>query len=283
MVTVVAPRPQVRTDRLGDAVVDALIDEALLTPKPGLVDGRGGGSHDDMSPDLMVLSAQALRPTFRRLAQIGAQRGSPAVQRVELARAGCDGELVMLEATGGVNTHRGAIWALGLAVAATAGLDDLSPQAVLARVAAVAAHDDPVVPAVMAPGAEVRLRHGVGGAPGAARAGFPLARRALRAIRHEQAAGAGLISARLDGLLVVMQDLDDTCLLRRGGAAGLALARVGAATVLRVGGASTAGGWRRLVRFDRELRDRDLSPGGSADMLALALFLDAIDRDGTKA
>ena len=77
-----------------------------------------------------------------------------------------------------------------------------------------------------------------------------------------------------------MAVLDDTCVLYRGGAEGLELIRRGAAAVLAAGGAASRAGRRRLDRLDRSCRAQRLSPGGAADVLATALFLDHFDRYG---
>lgn len=106
-----APSP---AERLADLAVTALVDEAELSPKPALVDRRGQGAHQDLSLGLMLTSAQALRPCFQAMAE-AAKLGLPAADlRRLIGRLGRDGEAAMLSVTGGVNTHRGAIWALGL-------------------------------------------------------------------------------------------------------------------------------------------------------------------------
>ena len=84
--------------------------------------------------------------------------------------------------------------------------------------------------------------------------------------------------ARLDALLSVMSRLDDTCVLYRGGSAALATAKEGALAVEAAGGSGTALGKQRLRQLDRRLLDLNVSPGGSADLLAAALFLDAVER-----
>ena len=114
-----APNRQAST--LGQAVVECLIDEARLSPKPGLVDRRGSGAHDDLSLALMARSARSLEPAFTAMARAGRRVNAPTVAlRETLARIGREAEATMMAATGGVNTHRGAIWALGLLVAAAA-------------------------------------------------------------------------------------------------------------------------------------------------------------------
>ena len=82
----------------------------------------------------------------------------------------------------------------------------------------------------------------------------------------------------LDALLAVMAVLDDTCLLYRGGIAGLELVQRGAARVLDAGGAGTAEGHRHLSWLDHSCQRHGLSPGGAADVLATAMFLDQLSR-----
>src|SRR5215207_2412191 len=105
---------------VAELAVRALVEEAEPTTKPALVDRRGGGAHDDMDLDMLRCSAYALRPTFGALAD-RAHRCAPSRRlREELAAIGRRGEGAMFAVTGGVNTHRGAIWTLGLLTAAAA-------------------------------------------------------------------------------------------------------------------------------------------------------------------
>src|SRR5579862_4379288 len=99
--------------QLGALVVASLIDEARLSPKPGLVDSRGSGAHPDLDLALMERSALSLQPAFTAMAQAGESAGAPTqALRETLGGLGRDAEARMMVATGGVNTHRGAIWAL---------------------------------------------------------------------------------------------------------------------------------------------------------------------------
>ncbi|HVE08418.1 MAG TPA: triphosphoribosyl-dephospho-CoA synthase [Paraburkholderia sp.] len=98
----------------------ALIEEAELTPKPALVDGRGSGAHRDLDLPTMRRSARALEATFAALARAARYRIPSATLRAELAQIGRAGEQAMLHATDGSNAHRGAIWIVGLLVAGAA-------------------------------------------------------------------------------------------------------------------------------------------------------------------
>ncbi|WP_048312545.1 triphosphoribosyl-dephospho-CoA synthase, partial [Pseudomonas aeruginosa] len=103
---------------LADLAVDALIDEAELSPKPALVDRRGNGAHADLHLGLMQASALSLWPCFKEMADAAQRHGRiDARLRGVLGQLGRDGEAAMLRTTEGVNTHRGAIWALGLRAA----------------------------------------------------------------------------------------------------------------------------------------------------------------------
>src|SRR6266403_6155259 len=99
---------------LADAAVRALLEEADLTPKPGLVDTRGSGAHADMNLEMLHRSAYSLLATFTAIASRAFGAKENISLRESLSELGRDGERTMLRITGGVNTHRGAIWTLGL-------------------------------------------------------------------------------------------------------------------------------------------------------------------------
>ena len=112
------PRTLLRSNHFAALATQSLIAEAELTPKPGLVDQRGCGAHDDLSLDLMKLSANVLEPYFAAMSSISAGREVDTSLREELAEIGRGAERAMFKATDGSNTHKGAIWTLGLLVAA---------------------------------------------------------------------------------------------------------------------------------------------------------------------
>lgn len=266
-------------DRFGAYVVQALIDEVTLAPKPGLVDIRSRGAHHDLDWKLMCVSALALQPTFVELARAGIETEPLRELRERIGAIGRDGEARMLDATGGVNTHRGAIWALGLLVTAAAREpSDLSPQAVAARAGSIARIEDRHAPVLSGnKGEQACLDYNVGGARGQARAGFPhVVDVALPELARSRLSGDNETAARLNALLAVMATLDDTCVLARGGPAALAEMQDRAGRVLKQGGAGTLAGRRELKALDRRLVELHVSPGGAADLLAAALFLDQL-------
>jgi triphosphoribosyl-dephospho-CoA synthase len=266
-----------RASGLADRAVDVLIAEAMLTPKPALVDGRGSGAHRDLDLTRLLRSAHSLHGAFLQMAAFAAGREPNQALREGLALIGRAGERDMLAATGGSNAHRGAIWIIGLLVAARAmsgagaTASELAAQA--GRIAAFTDRYAP--PQDHSHGARACRRYGVRGARGEACAGFPhVVNLGLPALWAARARGADETCARLDALMAIMTSLDDTCLLHRGGLAALDAAKGGAHAVLAAGGSSTSAGWHALLCLDAELLARRASPGGCADLLAACLFLD---------
>lgn len=273
-----------RPTRLADHAVAALIDEVTLTPKPGLVDFRGRGAHRDLSWPLMCHSARTLHPAFAAMAAAGEGGGELLDLRERIGAIGRDGEAAMMRATGGINTHRGAIWALGLLVTAVAqARSDIHPAHIAARAGALARLPDRFAPAATGHKGEHACRaYGVGGARAQAQAGFPhVTRAALPTLRASRERGDAEDAARLNALLAVMAELDDTCVLSRGGPTALASVQDGAAGVLAAGGAGRPAGRRALRALEKHLLALDVSPGGAADLLAATLFLDRVESQAT--
>jgi len=271
-------KPLSLADRLADLAVDALIDEADLSPKPALVDRRGNGAHTDLHLGLMHASALALWPAFKEMAEAALELGEVGVPlREAIGRIGREGEQAMLATTNGVNTHRGAIWALGLLVTAAA----LQPKSIALCAARLALLDDRYAPTPLSHGAQVAQRYGARGAREEAQLGFPsVLQRGLPQLHKSRANGHGEQNARLDALLAIMTELADTCVLYRAGEPGLEAMQAGAQAVLDAGGSASLSGRRRLHELDQQLIALNASPGGAADLLAATLLLDRIERDG---
>lgn len=271
-------------ERLADMAVDALIDEADLSPKPALVDRRGNGAHTDLHLGLMHASALSLWPAFKEMASAAIDIGEIGLPlREALGRIGREGEAAMLMTTHGVNTHRGAIWALGLLVAAAALAPESSAAgAVTLRAARLALLEDRYAPRPLSHGAQVALRYGARGAREEAQLGFPaVLQRGLPQLKRSRARGDGEQNARLDALLAIMTRLADTCVLYRAGEEGLRAMQQGAQAVLDAGGGASLAGRRRLHLLDQQLVALNASPGGAADLLAACLLIERIESGET--
>lgn len=272
-------RPE--ADALGRLAIRSLYREVALAPKPGLVSPMDNGSHADMDFATFLRSLQALRSYFPRIAARGAEAPAFGV----LQALGVAAEIDMLAATGGVNTHRGAIFNLGLLCAA-AGLVAASGRQLGASSVcrAVAIYwGDAILAGLSREGDShglcVARRYGSGGARREAANGFPAARRiGLPAYRGALAATGDSDRAAVQALFALMAEVEDTNLLWRGGPAGLEAARQAARGFLAAGGVAAADWRQRAENIHRDFVGARLSPGGSADLLGVTLFLDGLER-----
>src|SRR6202451_185882 len=268
-----------RTDHLAALATQSLIAEAELTPKPGLVDRRGSGAHNDLSLKLMTKSATVLEPYFAAMASCSQVRDLDTALRMELSEIGRAAERDMFKATQGSNSHKGAIWILGLLVAAAARGEGQSAREIVAVAGSIARLPDRALPELITHGGIVRNLYGVAGARGEAASGFPhVIQFGLPTLRDRRARKFPEEICRLDALLSLMAELDDTCVLYRGGVEALEVVKSGARAVLLAGGYGSANGLQQMRKLDRELIRRHLSPGGSADLLAATIFLDTVER-----
>jgi len=258
--------------------VRALADEACLTPKPGLVDRRGPGAHTDMNLKMMLRSAHSLFHCFREIAEAAAAMRPSRGAREKLAAIGRRGEEAMLGATGGTNTHKGAIWTLGLLTAgAVMASEPGNPCEIASLAGKIARFSDRMMPDTVTNGIRAKSRYGARGARGQAEMGFPhVVNVGLPALHASRECGNTEDEARLDALLAIMAELDDTCLLHRGGALMLQMVKAGARGIRLAGGVSASEGQRRLHRLEAKMLKTNASPGGSADLLAATIFLDSL-------
>ncbi|QIB32980.1 triphosphoribosyl-dephospho-CoA synthase MdcB [Ancylobacter pratisalsi] len=255
----------------------ALHTEVRLYPKAGLVSIVDTGSHEDMDADTFRRSADALTGYFGEMARAGADGADFAILRAIGMRA----ERRMFAATGGTNTHRGAIFSLGL-LAAAAGLCRSLPgvRDPLRICRTVERWGRPILESRTqhdtSHGAQVRARYGAPGAREEAASGFPtVVFHTLPAFRAAYDQSGSWELAALQAFYSGMAVLDDNNLLYRAGVDGLARARALAEDFLATGGMLAPGGRERAVTLHHRFVARRLSPGGSADLLIATLFLAA--------
>jgi triphosphoribosyl-dephospho-CoA synthase len=275
-----------RAARLGR---EALAAEYELTPKPGLVDARNTGSHRDMDLATFRASATAIAPFFAAFVRVGAATAARADREVlELLRpTGLAAERAMFAATGGVNTHKGSIFAFGLACGGFGRLigrgEAITAEAVCEEVERLAAglveRELGRAGEARTAGEAIHRRHGLAGARGEAASGFASVRGgSLPVLRAALADGHDRDGALHAAFLHLLEHNPDTNLVARGGLPGLAFARAGAAAIRAAGGIRAADFEARMTALDDAFIERRLSPGGSADLLALTWFLHRLEQ-----
>ena len=250
--------------------VEALRSELATTPKPGLVDSHDSGAHRDMDFHLMQRGIDSLAPWFAAIA-VAAWRGEPGAA---IRALGVEAEAAMFRATGGVNTHKGALFCLGLTLAAAcrlvAGGAMPSAAALQQAVAQEAAGFEQ--PEDTHGGVAIR-RFGRGGALASAREGYARVYSSwvpfLRSLP-----GPDTDAARLLTLLRIMSELDDSNILYRCGAAVADEVKARSLELSRQLEAHNVCEAMRVL--NEEFAARGISPGGAADMLSLTLFIDKI-------
>ena len=249
---------------VADLAERALRLELDTTPKPGLVDRQDNGAHKDMDYALMSKSISALRPYLTRLAVESAKDIDPA----KIKEIGIEAEKAMLKATGGVNTHKGALFCIGLSVAAasclacsTGAVEAYSFKELVSRVASE-------IPSARGThGAEVKRSFKAVGALENARAAYP--ELFVDWLPYYRSLEGDPFRCHKT-LLHIMTTLDDTNILHRRGAEGLAHAEAEAARLLE--DFSESG----LSSLNKDFIRENISPGGSADMLSLTIFINSI-------
>jgi triphosphoribosyl-dephospho-CoA synthase len=273
----VAPLAAEATRNIGRAAVRSLWHELVLYPKPGLVSLHDTGAHDDMNADTFIRSLFALSRFFGDVTAAGA-----AGARFETLRSlGVGAETAMLAATRGRNTHRGAIFALGLlsaAVGRTVERGETPSDAIVRRTLLACWGADLSCArqrtGTLSNGLVVARRYGVSGARGEALRAFPsVFDFALPALRQALARGCDPRRAQLGAFFALLAHVDDTNILHRGGAEGLAFVRRAAREFCDSGDVYASDAITRAEAIHREFVARRLSPGGCADLLAAALFV----------
>ena len=262
--------------------VESLIAEVNATPKPGLVDGRNTGSHRDMDLPLFERSAAALAPFWGECFMVGRETADAPPKETfrQLRSAGLAAEEAMFAATGGVNTHKGAIFLLGTLCGAVGRLRDrafprpsasdllrecgrMSKAAIAEDFAAIQARGSQTA------GEALYLTHGLRGARGELAEGFPSVRLtalpALKAALEAECEYAAPVA-----LLHLIALGRDTNMFRRGGESGAAWGASEAAGLIS-GGRIPA--LSEIEELDQRFIEKNLSPGGCADLLAVTLFL----------
>jgi len=249
--------------------IEALTAEACAWPKPGLVSPIDCGSHDDMDIHLLLKAIHSLKTWFAAFAR-AAQAGA---EFQELAAIGRAAEAVMMRATQGVNVYRGAIFNMGLLVAAAAlstEAEQVTPFIASRWGPSILAHRPPSGQH----GTQLRQRLGTGGALKEAAEGFPvLMQYALPAYLKAYRAGYEADRCLVASLMASMAHLEDTNLLWRGGPEGLAWAQQHSLDFIQRGGVHHPEWQQSLSDLHEQCVAKRLSPGGSADMAACAVFL----------
>jgi len=267
-----------------ELATESLLAEVHVTPKPGLVDQCNNGSHRDMGVPLFEKSAAALAPFWGECFSAGRETADePAGETFHRLRTvGLAAEDAMFAATGGINTHKGAVFLMGTLCGAIGRLmnkrrhrptaEELLEECGAMTAEAMAADFLRIREnGARTAGEALYLDHGLRGARGETADGFPSVKMtSLPVFQELLAQGCGHEHAASVTLLHLIAMGTDTNLFHRGGAEGAAWAAREAAKLIENGRIPTL---QQIAELDQRFIAQNLSPGGCADLLAVTLFL----------
>ncbi len=276
------------TKKAADLACRALLYEVATTPKPGLVDRANCGSHRDMDFFSFMNSASVLWPYFKECAEIGRRTAlQPAPETLPLLRrAGQRAEAEMFAATKGVNTHKGAIFSMGILCGALGRLPEelwkdtdrvLDECAAITKGIVAADFAGLTLENAQTAGQKFYLKYGITGVRGQMEAGLPAVREAgLPVLREGIARGLSVNDAGCAALLALITASTDTNIIARGGI------KVWEDTVSRLKALLAENPYpnrETLEALDHEFIQQNLSPGGSADLLAVCYLLYFLEKE----
>jgi len=272
-------RIQTAADGIAGYSVQALTDEVCATPKPGLVDRENSGSHSDMDIFTFSASNAVLYPYFKDCFLLGERTAQSAAAEalIPLKAAGLEAERRMFLVTKGVNTHKGSIFTLGMLCAAAGRCfpaDCFSPPDLIlwfqtaAELAAAAGDGER-----NSRGAQLRNRYGPMGPVEELKAGLPSVREiSLPALVTAKEYGLNLNDTCVYVLLRLIAETEDTNMIARGGMAEAQKAKTKVQELL-TRSETLLPGRTELNRLDLYFTERNLSPGGCADLLEATLLI----------
>jgi triphosphoribosyl-dephospho-CoA synthetase len=276
--------------RMAQAMAQGAMLEAASEPKPGLVCPSTSGVHKDMNIRTFMAGCSVIASAMTDFALCGmAHQGSPVSLFTELRSKGEIWETELMRATGGVNTHRGLLFAGGLAIAAAGRLridhkricaNDICSTVARMTTGLCSRELDAALssrsPQTIGEGQYQRL--GFTGIRGEVEVGLPSVLAGLPALREALGQGADVNTAMQHALLAIMAELNDSTVIHRAGIKNLHWLRQSAAEIFAMGGRLNSAGSKAYIAFCHECAARNVSPGGCADMLAVTAGIHLLER-----
>lgn len=276
---------------IGRLAKAALLEEVYTKPKPGLVDPLSRGAHQDMGLAEFVRSAEALEPYFREMARMGMEGAKDGEGLFpQIRQVGIRAEKAMYEATGGINTHKGAVFTLGILCASsgaclarygkvslselTGFAQGMTRRILLGELCTMLKREDDLL---ATNGQRNLMRYGALGVRGEAAYGYPsVTELALPVLAQGLREKRDWNSIKLQVLFTLMSQVEDGNVLSRTGKRGLEEVQRIAGAFLKAGGAYQERVVDQLKKMDRYFTRKNYSNGGCADLLAAAIFCAAV-------
>lgn len=272
--------------KIGSQITKAILLEAICTPKPGLVDRNNSGAHKDMDISTYMISSAAISHFMTVSAQIAIEhRGELKDLLPKLRSVGLSAEEEMFLATNNVNTQKGLIFS-GMLIAAAVGylstretgtpkanrilvvIQEITKGIVQKELIQMDKNEKKITA-----GEWIFLDLGITGIRGEAENGFPNAEAAFQVIKKAIDSNIPFEKGLVMALLFLMSRVDDTNILTRHGSETLTWVRSEANKLVLSEDAYSDSWMERVVNLDQQFIEQNVSPGGCADLLAVALML----------
>lgn len=262
-------------EKITQNALKALLYEVVTNPKPGLVDPVDVGSHPDMNVYLFINSSLSLENYFRQAAKIGADFTGQDLRQMfeQLRQAGIEAEKAMFKTTHNINTHKGAIFSLGLFGCASSYCENNNQgefEVIQQMTKGLVKHD--LGKRNETAGEKQFLQYGKGGVRAEAEAGYPLVRDvALPFLAQTE---GDLNVHLLDTLMKIVSAIEDSNLIKRAGNIEVvSWAHNQAKKYLALGGYGTQAGKQFMLELNQIFKEKNYSLGGSADLLIITIFM----------
>lgn len=274
------------------SAAEAVVDEIVTAPKPGLVDPLGQGCHEDMTWRTFITSSQAIEPFWKYQAMIGLSGTSPSEALGRLRTTGIAMEKSMFAATSGINTHKGLIFLLSLLLYG-AGYSIYSKIELTSKNIVHFASEsvkgltskelgslsENITSKNMTNGERLFLMHGITGARGEAEKGFPsVLKYGLPELSHLTSMGASKNSSYIAALLSIMYNSEDSNVIHRGGYSFWQneYKEMVKETIEKFDPLSED--YLPIENLEKKFLKLWISPGGAADLLCCSIFLHLITK-----
>lgn len=280
--------------KIANIALKAMLYEVNANPKPGLVDSLNTGSHEDMDVFTFIDSSISLYPYMLECSELGYSFNEKNSNNLfqSLREIGMRAEKDMLYETKGINTQKGLIFIFGIICANAGRILNKSKQIDIEEICNISsimvkgivneelASLDKARDANLTAGERMYLDYGITGIRGEVEKGFPTVMKyGLPNLSKGLEKGLSLNQAFIDTLLYIMSYAEDTNVLWRGGIKSLEIMRKLAREAISLGGIGTVEGRVCIDNMNKEFINRNISPGGSADLLATTIMFYLMDRE----
>ena len=276
--------------------IKSILYEVSCTPKPGLIDRKNTGAHDDMDYFTFLDSIVSLIPFFYKLVEAGVKSKSTNTLLLDIREIGKKGEEAMFSATNNINTQKGLLFSIGT-ICAAAGVLIKNNQVINSdnikkiiiklskgliekelKILEIEKFDDRNTNR-LTHGQKMYLKYRATGIRGEVEGGFETVfKYGLPSLKRFRNKGLNFNDSLVNTLIELMLVAKDTNVLSRTGDKGLKIMNDYAVNALKLGGIGTKRGSKFISKMDKDFKENNISPGGVADLLAVTVLFYFIDQ-----